>query len=78
MNDQTLRKVALRYQAVFLPVEKAEIPTIYEPTVPLMAFVQRLKENGYSLSEDLLHALSTVSAQTLADITNLIFGLLAP
>ena len=72
MNDQTLRKVALRYQAVFLPVEKAEIPTVYEPTVPLMAFVQRLKENGYSLSEDLLHALSTVPAQTLADITNLI------
>ena len=72
MNDQTLRKVALRYQAVFLPVEKAGIPTVYEPTVPLMAFVQRLKENGYSLSEDLLHALSTVSAQTLADITNLI------
>ena len=72
MNDQTLRKVALRYQAVFLPVEKAEIPSVYEPTVPLMAFVQRLKENGYSLSEDLLHALSTVPAQTLADITNLI------
>jgi hypothetical protein len=72
MNDQTLRKVALRYQAVFLPVEKAEIPTVYEPTIPLMAFAARLKENGYSLSEELLHALATVPAHTLADITNLI------
>jgi hypothetical protein len=72
MNDQNLRKVALRYQAVYLPVEKAEIPTIYEPTVPLMAFTARLKENGYCLSEELLHALSTAPIQTLADITSMI------
>ena len=72
MNDQNLRKVALRYQAVFLPVEKAEIPTDYEPTIPLMAFVQRLKENGYCLSEELLHALAKAPVQTLADITQLI------
>ena len=72
MNDQNLRKVALRYQAIFLPVEKAEIPIVYEPTVPLMAFTARLKENGYCLSEELLHALSKVPVQTLADITNLI------
>ena len=69
MNDKFLRKVALRYQAVFLPVERAEIPTVYEPTVPLMAFVKRLKENGYCLSEELLHALSLVPAKTLGDIT---------
>lgn len=72
MNDKTLRKVALRYQAVYLPVEKAEIPNVYEPTVPLMAFVERLKENGYCLSEKLLHALSLVPVNTLADITQLI------
>lgn len=72
MNIQSLRKVALRYQAVFLPVERAEIPTIFEPTVPLMAFVARLKENGYCLSEELLHALSTAPIQTLAEITQLI------
>lgn len=72
MNDLNLRKVALRYQAVYLPVEKAEIPTIYEPTVPLMAFTARLKENGYCLSEELLHALSTAPIQTLADITSMI------
>lgn len=62
----------MRYQAVYLPVEKAEIPTIYEPTVPLMAFTARLKENGYCLSEELLHALSTAPIQTLADITSMI------
>ena len=72
MNEQNLRKVALRYQAVFLPVEKAEIPTVYEPTVPLMAFAERLKENGYALSEELLHALALVPTHTLADITQLI------
>ena len=72
MDDTILRKVALRYQALYLPVEKAEIPPVYEPTVPLMAFVARLKDNGYSLSEELLHALSGVSVQTLADITKMI------
>ena len=72
MKDQNLRKVALRYQAVYLPVERAETPTVYEPTVPLMAFAARLRENGYCLSEELLHALSTAPIQTLADITLLI------
>lgn len=72
MNDTILRKVALRHQAVYLPVEKAEIPTVYEPTAPLMAFVARLKENGYCPSEELLHALSLVPVQTLADITLMI------
>lgn len=69
MNIQSLRKVALRYQAVFLPVDRADIPTVYEPTIPLMAFTARLKENGYCLSEELLHALSTATTQTLAGIT---------
>ena len=72
MNDNILRKVALRYQAVYLHVEKAEIPTVYEPNVFLMAFTVRLRENGYALSEELLHALSLVSTKTLADITKLI------
>ena len=37
-----------------------------------MAFVARLRENGYSVSEELLHALTKVSANKLADITALI------
>lgn len=38
----------------------------------LMAFTARLKENGYSLSEELLHTLAKVPTKTLADITKLI------
>lgn len=72
MNANNLRVVALRYQALYLPVDKAEIPTVYEPSVPLMAFVARLRENGYCLSEELLHALSISPVNTLADITLLI------
>lgn len=71
-NDQILSKVALRYQAVFLPMDKAEIPTVYEPTMPLMAFIARLRENGYCVSEELLHALSAVPERTLSDITDVI------
>lgn len=37
-----------------------------------MAFVARLRENGYSVSEELLHALTKVPANKLADITTLI------
>ena len=72
MNENLLRKVALRYQALYLPVDKAEIPAVYEPSVPLMAFIARLRENGYCLSEVLLHALSISPVNTLADITLMI------
>ena len=72
MDNKVIQKVALRYRAIFLPVEKQAVTEEYQPTVPLMAFAARLKENGYCLSEELLHALSTVSANTLADITVMI------
>lgn len=72
MNGQVLQKVALRYRAIFLPVERDGLTGPYEPTVPLMAFVKRLKENGYSVSEELLYALAKVPAKTLGDITLLI------
>lgn len=72
MNETVLRKVALRYQAVFLPMDRAEIPTVYEPSVPLMALVARLRENGYIPSEELLHALSAATPETLADLTSMI------
>jgi hypothetical protein len=72
MNEQVLRKVALRYRAIFLPVERDGLTGQYEPTVPLMAFTARLKESGFCLSEELLHALSMIPAKTLGDITQLI------
>ena len=72
MDNKALQRVALRYRAVFLPVEKKEVTEEYQSTVPLMAFTARLKENGYCLSEELLHALAKVSANRLAEITEVI------
>lgn len=72
MNEQVFQKVALRYRAIFLSVDKTQLTDNYRPTVPVMAFVARLRENGYSLSEELLHALTKVSANRLAEITEVI------
>lgn len=43
-----------------------------EATAPVMAFAARLKENGFSVSEELLHVLNSVSADVLAEITETI------
>ena len=70
--NKTLTKVALRYRAVCLDINREEINNNSEVTVPVMAFVARLKENGFCVSEELLHALNAVSADTLAEITECI------
>lgn len=67
--NKILTKVALRYRAVFLDINRENINMESEATMPVMAFVARLKENGFCVSEELLHALNTVSADTLAEIT---------
>ena len=72
MNEQVFQRVALRYRAIFLSVENAQQTDNYQPTAPVMAFVARLRENGYCVNEELLHALTKVSANQLANITNLI------
>ena len=71
MNNEVFLRVALRYRAIFLPVDD-RTDVSYEPTAPVMAFVARLNENGYCVSEELLHALSKVPATQLADITALV------
>ena len=70
--NKTLTKVALRYRAVYLDINHEDINNNSEATVPVMAFVARLKENGFCVSEELLHALNAVSADTLAEITECI------
>lgn len=70
--NKTLTKVALRYRAVYLDTTREDIDKNSEGTVPVMAFVARLKENGFCVSEELLHALNAVSADTLAEITECI------
>ena len=72
MNEQVFQRVALRFRAIFLSVDKSQLTENYEPTVPVMAFVARLRENGYCVSEELLQALTKVSAKQLADITAMV------
>jgi len=72
MNNKTLTRVALRYRAVFLDINRENINMKSEASVPVMAFVARLKENGFCVSEELLHALNAVSADRLAEITECI------
>ena len=72
MNNKTLTNVALRYRAVFLDINRKDINMRSEASVPVMAFTRRLKENGFCVSEQLLHALNAVSADQLAEITGCI------
>ena len=69
MNNTVLTNVALRYRAVFLDIKREDINMNSEATAPVLAFIRRLKENGFCVSEELLHALNGVSANRLAEIT---------
>jgi len=70
MKNNTLIKVALRYRAVFLNVQREEINMASEISQPVMAFVARLKESGFCVSEELLHALNAVPVNRLAEIVD--------
>ena len=72
MNNKTLTRVALRYHAVFLDINRDKIHMMSEASVPVMAFVATLKENGFCVSEELLHALNAVTTDRLAEITECI------
>ena len=72
MNKKSLTNVALRYRAVFLDIDRKGINMASEASVPVLAFVARLKENGFCVSEELLHALNAVPVDHLAEITECI------
>lgn len=72
MYNRALQTVALRYRALYLNIKREDIPMTSEPSAPVLAFVARLKENGFCVSEELLHALCKVSVNELSDITELI------
>lgn len=72
MMNNILTKIALRYRALYLDIRREDINKTSATTVPVMAFVARLKENGFCVSEELLHALNAVSADALAEITRCI------
>jgi len=67
--NKTLTNVGLRYRALFLDIRREDINMHSVVSAQVMAFVSRLMENGFSVSEELLHALDLVSADTLAEIT---------
>lgn len=71
MNN-SLTKVALRYRALYLDINRENINMSSVATAPVVAFVARLKENGFSVSEELLHALNDVSVDTLAEVVKCI------
>lgn len=72
MDNKTLTNVALRYRAVFLDINREDINMKSESFAPVIAFTQRLKENGYCVTEELLHALNAVPVERLAEITECI------
>lgn len=72
MRDKKLLRIALRHRAIYLDIDPKEIDLETKPTPAVLAFVARLRENGFSVNEDLLHALCMVSATELADITAVI------
>ena len=45
MNNKILTRVALRYRAVFLDINREDINMRSEVSVPVMAFTKRLKKN---------------------------------
>lgn len=72
MRDKELLRIALRYRAIYLDIDPKEVDLEAKPTPAVLAFVARLRENGFSVNEDLLHALCMVSATELVDITAVI------
>ena len=72
MKTKILNKVALRYRALYLPIERKNIQFNEPSSAVVMAFLARLQENGYTVSEELLHALCLVSADDLALVTAVI------
>lgn len=72
MNEKNFLKVALRYKALYLDIKRENIDMSSEITPAVYSLAERLKENGFCMSEELLHALTAVSVGKLADIVGTI------
>lgn len=72
MNDKALVKVALRYKALYLDIRKEDINMSSEITPAVYSLLERLKEYGYCVSEELLHGLGMVTVEELTDIVAVI------
>lgn len=72
MNAINLTKVALRYRALFLDVDRKTIEMSAPVPAYVLAFARRMQENGFGLEEELLHALCKLSVQQLNQISDCI------
>lgn len=72
MNDENLLKVALRYKGLYLDIKKEDIDMSSKMTPAVYSLTERLKENGFGLSEELLHALDKVPVSKLAVVVSII------
>lgn len=72
MNNKNLLMVALRYNAMYLDIKKEDIDMTSSITPAVYSFTERMKENGFCLSEELLHALCKVEVGKLADMVAII------
>ena len=72
MKNQKLTRVALRYRALYLDMNREDIDMSSEVTVPVLAFTARLKKNGFTLSEKLIRALTGAKTEVLVSITDTI------
>ncbi len=68
MDEKNLQKVALRYKALYLDIKREDINMSSEITPAIYSFAEKLKKDGYCMSEELLHALIAVPLDTMADI----------
>ena len=72
MLNEKLIRVALRYQGLYLDVKRENINKESVSNENVIAFVAKLAQNGYSVNEELLHALTEVSVDDLNQITVII------
>ncbi|NPD92688.1 hypothetical protein [Xylanibacter muris] len=68
--NKTLINVGLRYNGIYLNVNRNSIDMRSKTTAHIIAFVSRLQENGFCVSEELLHAFNKISTDTLIEITD--------
>lgn len=69
---ENLIRVALRYNAIYLNIDRQSVCLTDEPACYALAFSARLIQKGFCTSEELLHALNKVSADELARITRVV------
>ena len=72
MKNQKLTRIALRYRALYLDTNREDIDMASEVTAPVLAFTARLKENGFTLSEELIRALNGTKTEMLISVTDII------